>query len=211
MAKLIIILLLFNFQVFECLKVSMNGGNSFGKLFRITTFGESHGKAIGVIIDGCPPKIPLEEYDLQVELDRRRPGQSKLTTPRDENDVAEILSGIGDGVTLGTPISIMVRNNDQRSKDYSDMNSKYRPSHADATYDAKYGVRAIAGGGRASARETIGRVAAGAVAKKVLKLYSDVEIIGYVSKVLDIEAASVDQDTVTKEMVIVIFQNITSD
>lgn len=179
----------------------MGTGNTYGKIFRITTYGESHGKGVGVIVDGCPPKIPLTEQDIQNELDRRRPGQSRLTTPRDEEDRVEILSGLVNGITIGTPIGLAVRNKDQRSKDYEDMALKYRPSHADATYDAKYGVRAVAGGGRSSARETIGRVAAGAIAKKILSLYSGVEIVGYVRKVQDIEATDVNPDTITQEMV----------
>lgn len=180
----------------------MGTGNSFGKIFKISTFGESHGKGVGVIIDGCPPRIPLSDSDIQKELDRRKPGQSRLTTPRDEEDIAEIFSGITNGITLGTPIGIIVKNKDQRSQDYDELETKYRPSHADATYDAKYGVRAVAGGGRSSARETIGRVAAGAVAKKVLKLYSNVEIIGYVQAVQDIKLTDVDYDNITEEMVI---------
>ncbi|KAJ1441088.1 chorismate synthase, partial [Ochromonadaceae sp. CCMP2298] len=183
------------------LRIQMGTGNTFGKIFKITTYGESHGKGVGVIIDGCPPRIPLTEEDVQVELDRRRPGQSRLTTPRDEADIAEIQSGISNGLTLGTPIGMTVRNKDQKSQHYEDMAAKYRPSHADATYDAKYGVRAVAGGGRSSARETIGRVAAGAVAKKILKLYSGVEVLGWVCKVQDIEMAPVDHDTVTLEQV----------
>ena len=144
--------------------LQMGIGNSFGRVFRISTFGESHGTGVGVIVDGCPPRLPLTTEDIQKELDRRKPGQSRLTTPRDEDDRVEIMSGTYDGLTLGTPIGMMVRNKDQRSKDYDEMAAKYRPSHADATYDAKYGVRAVAGGGRSSARETIGRVAAGIVA-----------------------------------------------
>ena len=178
--------------------IHMGVGNSFGKIFRITTFGESHGTGVGVIVDGCPPRLPLTTEDVQKELDRRKPGQSRLTTPRDEDDLIEIMSGTYDGVTLGTPIGMVVRNKDQRSKDYDDMAAKYRPSHADATYDAKYGVRAIAGGGRSSARETIGRVAAGAIAKKILRLYSNIEIVGYVQKVQDIECTSVNPDIVTE-------------
>jgi chorismate synthase len=174
----------------------MGVGNSFGRVFRISTFGESHGGGVGVIVDGCPPRLPLTTEDVQKELDRRKPGQSRLTTPRDEEDKVEILSGTYDGVTLGTPIGMIVRNKDQRSGDYDEMAAKYRPSHADATYDAKYGVRAVAGGGRSSARETIGRVAAGAIAKKILKLYSGVEIVGYVQKVQDVELTHVDHDTV---------------
>ena len=137
---------------------------------------------MGVIVDGCPPRIPLNREDIQKELDRRKPGQSRLTTPRNEDDAVEIYSGTYDDVTLGTPIGMIVRNKDQKSKDYDTMAAKYRPSHADATYDAKYGVRAVAGGGRSSARETIGRVAAGAIAKKILSMYSGVEIVGYVQR-----------------------------
>lgn len=179
-------------------KLYMGTGNSFGKVFKISTFGESHGSGVGVIVDGCPPRLPLTTEDIQKELDRRKPGQSRLTTPRDESDTVEIMSGIYDGITLGTPIGMVVRNKDQRSNDYDEMAAKYRPSHADATYDAKYGVRAVAGGGRSSARETIGRVAAGAVAKKILKLYSNVEIVGYVAKVQDIELIGVNHDTVSE-------------
>lgn len=179
----------------------MGLGSSFGKIFKISTFGESHGTGVGVIVDGCPPRLPLSTQDVQRELDRRKPGQSRLTTPRDEEDIVEILSGTYNGRTLGTPIGMVVRNKDQRSGDYKDMSTKYRPSHADATYDAKYGVRAVAGGGRSSARETIGRVAAGAIAKKILHLYSGVEIVGYVQKVKDVELTDVDHDTVTEEMV----------
>mmetsp|Transcript_1661 Transcript_1661/g.1809 ORF Transcript_1661/g.1809 Transcript_1661/m.1809 type:complete len:442 (+) Transcript_1661:71-1396(+) len=177
----------------------MGTGNSFGKVFKISTYGESHGNGVGVIVDGCPPRLPLTTEDVQKELDRRKPGQSRLTTPRDEADTVEIMSGIYDGITLGTPIGMVVRNKDQKSKDYDTMAAKYRPSHADATYDSKYGVRAVAGGGRSSARETIGRVAAGAVAKKILKLYSNVEIVGYVVKVQDIELFGVNHDTVSQE------------
>lgn len=125
-------------------------GNTFGHLFRITTFGESHGGAVGVVIDGCPPRLKLDITDIQAELDRRRPGQSKITTPRKETDTCDILSGVFEGRTLGTPIMIMVRNQDTRPQDYSDMAVKYRPSHADATYDAKYGIRNWQGGGRSS-------------------------------------------------------------
>lgn len=125
--------------------VVMSSGNTFGKLFKISTFGESHGAGVGVIIDGCPSRIPITLSEIQEELDRRKPGQSRLTTPRDEDDRVEIMSGISDGVTLGTPISLIVRNKDQRSTDYDELTLKYRPSHADATYDAKYGLRAVAG------------------------------------------------------------------
>jgi chorismate synthase len=171
-------------------------GNTFGHLFRITTFGESHGGGVGVIIDGCPPRLEISAAEIQVELDRRRPGQSKITTPRKETDTCEILSGVFEGKTLGTPISILVRNKDTRSQDYDEMVTTYRPSHADATYDAKYGIRNWQGGGRSSARETIGRVAAGAIAKKILHLYGGVEVIGYVKRIQDIEA-TVDSNTVT--------------
>jgi chorismate synthase len=151
-------------------------GSTYGTNFRVTTFGESHGKGVGCVIDGVPPRLKLTVEEIQYELDRRRPGQSIITTPRKEEDTCEILSGVFDGVTLGTPIAVVVRNKDQRSGDYSEMSVAYRPSHADATYDFKYGIRAVAGGGRSSARETIGRVAAGAVAKKLLKVVSGTEV-----------------------------------
>ena len=138
-------------------------GNTFGQLFRVTTFGESHSGGIGVVIDGCPPKIDISDADIQYALDRRRPGQSEITTQRKEEDRCEILSGIFEGKTLGTPISILVRNRDARAEDYVDVAKQFRPSHADFTYEAKYGVRDWRGGGRASARETIGRVAAGTI------------------------------------------------
>ena len=173
-------------------------GNTFGHLFRLTTWGESHGDAVGVVVDGCPPRLPLEESDVQRELDRRRPGQSAISTQRREGDRAEILSGVFDGLTLGTPILIGVWNQDARSKDYEAMRNLYRPSHADYTYQAKYGIRNWKGGGRASARETIGRVAAGAIAKKVLGAEHGVEIVGYVKRVSDL-AAEVDSDAVTQE------------
>jgi len=164
-------------------------GNTFGQLFRVTTFGESHGGGIGVVIDGCPPKIEISEADIQRELDRRRPGQSKLTTQRKEEDRCEILSGVFEGKTLGTPIAILVRNKDARPKDYVEIAGKFRPSHADFSYEAKYGIRNWQGGGRASARETIGRVAAGAVAKKILSiLYSNFEIVAYVAQIHEIIA-----------------------
>lgn len=132
-------------------------GSSFGQLFRISTFGESHGGGVGVIVDGCPPRLELDLEAIQAELDRRKPGQSKITTPRKEDDRVEILSGLLDGVTLGTPIAMVVRNKDQRPQDYKEVEVAFRPSHADATYQAKYGIQARSGGGRASARETIGR------------------------------------------------------
>lgn len=175
-------------------------GNSFGHLFRITTFGESHGGGVGVVIDGCPPKLAIDTAEIQAELDRRRPGQSKITTPRKETDTCEIISGVFQGKTLGTPITVLVRNKDTRPQDYSEMEASYRPSHADATYDAKYGIRNWQGGGRSSARETIGRVAAGAIAKKVLKQVAGVEIIGYVKRIKDLEGV-VDSQTVSLEEV----------
>jgi len=163
--------------------------SNFGTLFRISTWGESHGPGIGVVVDGCPPKIPLVVEDIQHELNRRRPGQSKITTPRKEDDVAEIQSGVLDGQTLGVPIGIFVRNTDQRPSAYTEMQQAYRPSHADYTYDAKYGIRAVSGGGRSSARETIGRVAAGAIARKVLQhSIPGYEALAYVKTVQNIEA-----------------------
>ncbi|MFM7363894.1 MAG: chorismate synthase [Cuspidothrix sp.] len=173
-------------------------GNTFGHLFRITTFGESHGGGVGVIIDGCPPQLEISPAEIQFELDRRRPGQSKITTPRKEADTCEILSGVFEGKTLGTPIAILVRNKDTRSQDYDEMARKYRPSHADATYDAKYGFRNWQGGGRSSARETIGRVAAGAIAKKILRQVANVEVIAYVKRIKDLQGV-IDTNTVTLE------------
>ncbi|MEY2528171.1 MAG: chorismate synthase [Verrucomicrobiota bacterium] len=164
-------------------------GNSFGQLFRVTTWGESHGGGVGVVIDGCPPRLELAESDIQRDLDRRRPGQSAIVTSRDEADRCQILSGVFEGQTLGTPISIMVLNKDARPEAYTEMKSTYRPSHADFTYEAKYGIRNWKGGGRASARETIGRVAAGAVARKVLaNLFPRFELLTYVTHVFDISA-----------------------
>src|SRR5213082_4224026 len=176
-------------------------GNSFGQLFRVTTFGESHGGGIGVVIDGCPPKIEISQVDIQRELDRRRPGQSKIATQRQEEDRCEILSGVFDGKTLGTPIGILVRNKDARPQDYAEVAKKFRPSHADFTYEAKYGIRNWQGGGRASARETIGRVAAGAVARKVLAMFfPGFELMTYVSHVYDV-IADIDPLAVTLEQV----------
>ena len=165
-----------------------------GALFRVSTFGESHGVGVGVVVDGCPARLPLDEETVQKELDRRRPGQSRITTQRKEGDRVEIMSGVHEGITLGTPIAMMVRNEDQRSRDYDEMREKYRPSHADYGYDQKYGVRAPSGGGRASARETIGRVAAGAVAK-VLLASLGVEVVAWVSTVGEL-TSEVDSDTV---------------
>lgn len=175
-------------------------GNSFGQLFRITTWGESHGGGVGVVIDGCPPLLGLVEADVQPDLDRRRPGQSSIVTPRKEADRVQILSGTFEGKTLGTPISMWVRNEDMRPEAYSEMATKFRPSHADYTYQAKYGIRNWQGGGRTSARETIGRVAAGAVAKKLLRERFGVEIIAYVQRVQKIEA-QVDMDSVKQKQV----------
>lgn len=169
-------------------------GNTFGHLFRITTWGESHGGGVGVVIDGCPPRLELTEADIQPDLDRRRPGQSKIVTPRKETDTVRILSGTFEGRTLGTPISLVVKNEDQRSEAYSEMATKYRPSHADYTYQSKYGIRAWPGGGRTSARETIGRVAAGAIAKKLLRERFGVEVLACVTQVQDI-VAIVDPET----------------
>lgn len=163
--------------------------STFGQMFRCHTYGESHGGGVGVVIDGCPPRVPLELAHIQRELDRRRPGQSDLVTPRNEADAAEILSGVQDGLTLGTPIAIQVRNTDQRPGAYDEMAAKYRPSHADFTYDAKYGIRAASGGGRASARETIGRVAAAAVARQVLAtLRPGLEILAWVKSIQHLQA-----------------------
>ncbi|KAF8397675.1 hypothetical protein HHK36_016596 [Tetracentron sinense] len=189
-------------------------GSTFGTYFRVTTYGESHGGGVGCTIDGCPPRIPISEADMQVDLDRRRPGQSRITTPRKETDTCRIYSGIAEaqnglmqdisaaGLTTGSPIMVNVPNTDQRGHDYSEMSLAYRPSHADATYDFKYGVRSVQGGGRSSARETIGRVAAGAVAKKILKKFSGTEVLAYVSQahkvvlpddVVDHESLTLDQ------------------
>jgi chorismate synthase len=171
-------------------------GNTFGRAFSITTWGESHGDAVGVVVDGCPPRLPLNEDDIQKDLDRRRPAQSEITTQRKESDKAQILSGVFEGLTLGTPIHIIVWNEDARSRDYEHMRTKYRPSHADYAYQAKYGIRNWKGGGRASARETIGRVASGAIARKVLAQEHGIEIVGYVKQVWQLKA-EVDPDKVT--------------
>lgn len=165
-------------------------GNTFGKAFTITTFGESHGKAIGVIIDGCPPNVEIDMDFIQGELDKRRPGQSKITTQRKESDTCQILSGVFEGKSTGTPIAILIPNEDQRSKDYSHIQDKYRPSHADYTYEEKYGIRDYRGGGRSSARETAARVAAGAIAKLFLK-QKGIEIFAHVSGVGEIDLPAV--------------------
>ncbi|MDB6025384.1 MAG: chorismate synthase [Verrucomicrobiales bacterium] len=169
--------------------------NSFGKLFQITTWGESHGGGVGVVVDGCPPRLSLSEADIQPDLDRRRPGQSRIVTPRKESDTVQILSGVFEGKTLGTPISMWVKNEDQRPEAYSEMATKFRPSHADYTYQAKYGIRNWQGGGRTSARETIGRVAAGAIAKKILRERFGVEVLAYVKQVQRI-SCDVNPETV---------------
>lgn len=175
--------------------------SQLGQLFRISTWGESHGGGVGVVIDGCPPLIALSEADIQRDLDRRRPGQSEIVTPRKEEDRCQILSGVFEGKTAGTPISILVWNKDARPEAYKEMETAYRPSHADFTYDAKYGIRNWHGGGRASARETIGRVAAAAVAKKILYVLApELEIVAYVKAIHEIEA-QVDPATVTFEQV----------
>ncbi len=175
-------------------------GNSFGHLFRITTWGESHGAGVGVVIDGCPPRLPLTEADIQPDLDRRRPGQSSIVSPRQEADRVRILSGTFEGKTLGTPISMWVQNQDARPEAYSEMAEKFRPSHADYTYQAKFGIRNWQGGGRTSARETIGRVAAGAVARKILRQQFGVSILAFVQQIQRI-AATVDLNRVTSRQI----------
>lgn len=167
-------------------------GNSFGSLFRISTWGESHGGGIGVVIDGCPPRLAISEADIQLELDRRKPGQSDITTPRKESDKAEIVSGVYEGKTLGTPIAIYVPNGDHRPEAYKEMKDKFRPSHADFTYQTKFGIRNHEGGGRSSARETVGRVAAGAVAKKLLEKSGAIEIRAYIKRIHSIEAPQIE-------------------
>ncbi len=171
-------------------------GNVFGQLFRITTWGESHGGGVGVVVDGCPPLLPLTEADIQPDLDRRRPGQSRITTPRKESDTVQILSGTFEGKTLGTPISMWVKNEDYRPEAYSEMATTFRPSHADYTYQTKYGIRAWPGGGRSSARETIGRVAAGAIARKLLRERWGVEVLAAVTQVKHLRA-EIDIERVT--------------
>lgn len=175
-------------------------GSTFGQLFRITTFGESHGGGVGVVVDGCPPGLAINEADIQVELDRRKPGQSSITTPRKEQDRIHILSGVTDGLTTGTPIMMIAYNEDVRSEDYLELKDLYRPGHADFTFTQKYGLRDWKGSGRASARETLGRVAAGAIAKKYLQEKLGIEFISYVDQVGDIRA-DVDFNKVTHDMV----------
>ena len=175
-------------------------GNTFGQLFRVTTWGESHGPALGAVVDGCPSLLPLSEADLQVDLDRRAPGQSHLTTQRKESDTVRIVSGVFEGKTLGTPIGLTIANEDQHSSDYAEVAQKYRPSHADYTYDAKYGIRDYRGGGRTSARETASRVAAGAIARKLLAVRWNVEIVAWVSTVQRL-VAECDVEQVTRNAV----------
>ena len=177
--------------------------SSFGHSFRITTFGESHGGGVGVVVDGCPAGLAFDVQRIQAQLNRRRPGQSALTSPRDEKDAVEVLSGIDpdSGLTLGTPIAMLVRNENQKSKDYGNLAELYRPSHADFTYEAKYGLRAVAGGGRASARETIGRVAAGALAEQLLERLAGVEVVAWVSSVADIDADPQDEAALSRALV----------
>lgn len=172
----------------------------YGSLFKISTWGESHGKGLGVVVDGCPAGLPITEEEIQAELNLRKPGQSKLTTPRKEADSVQILSGIFEGKTTGTPISMVILNEDQRSHDYGDMVKLYRPSHADLSYDLKYGFRDYRGGGRSSARETAGRVAAGAIARKILKQACNTEVLAWVSQVGPVDS-HVDRNTVTSEQI----------
>lgn len=175
-------------------------GNTFGRLFRITTFGESHGPAVGVTIDGCPPRLPIDCAKIQSDLNRRKPGQSRITTQRQESDLVEILSGVDAGLTTGTPIALMVRNSDARGKDYSEMRKKFRPSHADYSYQAKYGIRSVEGGGRSSARETLARVAAASVAELILA-ESQIEVLAWVESVQELTASGVDEDSVSLEAI----------
>lgn len=174
--------------------------NSYGEFFKITTFGESHGAAVGVIIDGCPAGLEISAEDIQKELDRRKPGQSKVSTLRKEDDTVEILSGVFEGKTTGTPVALMVRNTSQRSQDYNDIKDLFRPGHADYTYFKKFGIRDYRGGGRASARETIGRVAAGAVAKKILSL-KGIDIFGYIIQIENVRAEKFDRDFIEQNPV----------
>jgi chorismate synthase len=175
--------------------------STFGTIFRVTTFGESHGKGVGAIVDGCPPGLTLSEKDIQPQLDRRRPGQTRLTTDREEADRVTILSGVENDRALGTPIAMSVANKDQRPGDYAQMRSVPRPSHADYTYQMKYGIRTSSGGGRSSARETIGRVAAGAIAEKFLYQDYGIEIVAWVSSVCTITAGDIDENLITREKV----------
>ncbi len=175
-------------------------GSTFGQLFRVTTFGESHGGAVGVVVDGCPPGLSISETEIQKELDRRKPGQSSITTPRKEQDLIHILSGVSDGLTTGMPISLQAYNKDVKSEDYLELKDLYRPGHADYTFTKKYGLRDWKGSGRASARETLARVAAGAIAKKYLREKLGIEFISYVEQVGDIKT-SIDFGSVTTEAI----------
>jgi chorismate synthase len=172
-------------------------GNTFGRLFRLTSFGESHGGGVGCVVDGCPPRLSLSEADIQADLDRRRPGQNRLMSARQESDRVEILSGVFEGQTLGSPIALLVRNEDARPQDYDPLCDVYRPSHGDYTQEAKYGIRNWRGGGRVSARETVGRVAGGAVARKLLQVECGIEIIGCVLRIHAIQGR-IDPDTLTR-------------
>ena len=172
-------------------------GNTFGKIFSVTTFGESHGVAIGGVVDGCPPGLELNEADMQIDLDRRKPGTSRFTTQRREDDEVKILSGVFEGKTTGTSIGLLIENTDQRSKDYSKIQETFRPGHADYTYQQKYGFRDYRGGGRSSARETAVRVAAGAIAKKYLRQYHGIEIQGYLSQLGPVKAEKLEMNTIS--------------
>ena len=173
-------------------------GNTFGKIFCLTSFGESHGKALGCVIDGCPPGLKIDESDIQKDLDRRKPGKSKYTSQRKESDKVEILSGVFEGKTTGTPICLLIANEDQRPKDYKEIKEKFRPGHADYAYTKKYGFRDYRGAGRSSARETVARVAGGAIAKKYLKEHSKVNIFGYVSRIGEHEANKINYKDIEK-------------
>ncbi|MFA6532503.1 MAG: chorismate synthase [Patescibacteria group bacterium] len=173
-------------------------GNTFGQLFRVTTFGESHGGAVGCVVDGCPPGLKISTEDIQKDLDRRRPGQSKITSPRNEEDKIEILSGVSEGKTTGTPIMLMVKNKDARSQDYEKLKNIFRPSHADFTFQKKFGIRDWRGSGRSSARETLARVAAGAIAKKFLKEKIGIEFLAFIEQVGEIKTK---HEKITKEMI----------
>ena len=175
--------------------------STIGSIFKVTTFGESHGKGVGAVVDGCPPGLVISEADIQPQLDRRRPGQSRLTTDRNEADQVTILSGVENGLALGTPIALSVANRDQKPGDYASMQAIPRPSHADYTYQMKYGIRASSGGGRSSARETIGRVAAGAIAEKILNEAHGVDIVAWVSAVGTISADGIDEHSITRQTV----------
>lgn len=173
-------------------------GNTFGALFTVTTFGESHGPAIGCVVDGCPPGMSLTEADIQPFLDKRKPGQSKYTTQRREEDKVQILSGVFDGKTTGAPIALLIQNTDQRSRDYEDIKNLFRPGHADFTYHYKYGHRDYRGGGRSSARETAARVAAGAIARLYLKRYLNLDIIGYLQQMGDLKLQFENENEINK-------------